>query len=174
VPVFVAVNTLVPDTTYHVRLVATNSFGTTYGDDQVIRTLPQPTSTISLEEEEEKHDPEPELSPLAIASATLQPMSQYLNTGTAPLAGLFKGSDGNFYGTLSTGGTLAPRARSIACRRRTLTTLANFTTHQRRAQRQQSAVESRAGADGNFYGTTNTGGNSSSYGTIFKMTPAGR
>ena len=174
VPVGVTVNVLVPDTVYHVRLVATNSFGTTFGDDQVIRTFPLPTSTVSFEEEEEKHDPEV-LAPTAIATATLQPVSQYLSTGTAPLAGLFKAADGNFYGTLSTGGTFGTAGTVYRMSQGgTLTTLANFYNNTNATlsgnNPQSSLVQ---GADGNFYGTTNTGGLYGN-GTVFKMTPAGQ
>ena len=151
VPVNTAVNSLLPGTPYHVRLVATNSVGTTLGDDQVIPTFPVTTGTI-------------------------QPVSQYLSTGTAPLAGLFKAGDGNFYGTMSTGGTFGSAGTVFRMTQGgTLTTLANFYNNTNAtlsgSNPQGSLVQ---GADGNFYGTTNTGGNASGYGTIFKMTPAGQ
>ncbi len=174
VPVGVAVNGLAPDTLYHVRLVATNSFGPTYGDDQVIRTFPLPTVTASFEEEEGQSDPDGVLAPTAIATATLQPMSQYLSTGTAPLAGLFKAADGNFYGTLATGGTFGTAGTVYRMSQGgTLTTLANFynnTNSTLSGNNPQSSLVQ--GADGNFYGTTNSGG-ANGVGSIFKMTPAG-
>lgn len=174
VPVSVAVNLLVPDTTYHVRLVATNSYGTTYGDDQVIRTFPQLTFSVPTEEEGNA-DPDEVVSPSAIAANTVQTASQFLNTGTAPLAGLFKAADGNFYGTMSTGGTFGSAGTVWRMSQGgTLTTLANFYNNTNSTlsgnNPQASLVQ---GADGNFYGTTNTGGLNGS-GTIFKMTPAGQ
>jgi hypothetical protein len=38
----VTVHNLTPDTTYHVRIVATNSYGTTFGPDQTFTTGPEP------------------------------------------------------------------------------------------------------------------------------------
>jgi len=144
------VNSLTPGTTYHVRLVATNSVGTAYGDDQVIKTFPSATTTV-------------------------QPVSQYVNTGTAPLAGLLKGTDGNFYGTLSTGGTFGSAGSVYRLSPGgTLTTLANFYNNTNATlsgnNPQSSLVQA---ADGNFYGTTNSGG-ANGLGCIFKMTPAGQ
>jgi uncharacterized repeat protein (TIGR03803 family) len=150
VPVNMAANSLLPGTTYHVRLVATNSVGTTNGDDQVITTFP-------------------------VSTGTIQPVSQYLSTGTAPLAGLSKAGDGTFYGTMSTGGTFFSAGTVFRMTQGgTLTTLANFYNNTNGAlsgnNPQSSPVQ---GADGNFYGTTNTGGANGS-GSIFKMTPAGQ
>ncbi|MEO6755523.1 MAG: choice-of-anchor tandem repeat GloVer-containing protein, partial [Chthoniobacteraceae bacterium] len=173
VPVSLAVNLLVPDTTYHVRLVATNSFGTNYGDDQVIRTFPQVVNTVLTEEEEENKDPDEVISPAAIAASTVQPISQYLNTGTAPLAGLFKGTDGNFYGAMSTGGTFGSAGTVYRMSQGgTLTTLANLYSNTNGGNGPSSPQASLVqGADGNFYGTATGGGTGN--GTIFKMTPAG-
>ena len=59
----------------------------------------------------------------------------------------------------------------------TLTTLANFysntngNTTLSGSNPQCSLVQ---GPDGNFYGTTNNGGGSNGYGSVFKMTPAGQ
>ncbi|MEO6785188.1 MAG: choice-of-anchor tandem repeat GloVer-containing protein, partial [Chthoniobacteraceae bacterium] len=179
VPVSVAVNVLVPDTVYHVRLVATNSYGTTYGDDQVFRTFSQISTALSPEDlqewEEGNRDPDEVVSTATFGTNTIQPISQYLNTGTAPLAGLFKATDGNFYGTTSTGGTFGSAGTVYRMSQGgTLTTLANFynnTNATLSGNNPQSCPVQ--GADGNFYGTTNTGG-ASGLGCIFKMTPAGQ
>jgi uncharacterized repeat protein (TIGR03803 family) len=154
VSVNMVASSLLPGTTYHVRLVATNSYGTTNGDDQVITTFP-------------------------VSTGTIQPVSQFLNTGTAPLAGLFKSADGNFYGTMSTGGTFGSAGTVFRMTPGgTLTTLANLYNNTNNASGPLSGSSPQSslvqGADGNFYGTTNAGGNSSGYGTIFKMTPAGQ
>ena len=64
------------------RLVATNSFGATYGDDRVVVLLPESTG------------------------AMIEPTFLYSDTGTAPLGGLRLGADGALYGTTNTGGAL--------------------------------------------------------------------
>jgi DNA-binding beta-propeller fold protein YncE len=46
-PVTVEVGNLAPDTTYHYRLVATNTYGTSYGGDQTFTTPGFPTSLIA-------------------------------------------------------------------------------------------------------------------------------
>ncbi|MBX7210869.1 MAG: M36 family metallopeptidase [Verrucomicrobiaceae bacterium] len=149
VPVSTTVNGLVAGTTYHVRLVATNSVGTTNGDDQTITTF-------------------------AASSATVQPMAQHLNTGTSPLASLFKGADGAFYGTTSTGGTFGSGTVFRMSQGGTLATLANFYNNTNGALSGSSPQAAPVqGADGNFYGTTNSGGAFGS-GCIYKMTPAGQ
>jgi len=98
--------------------------------------------------------------------------------GAAPNGGMVEGPDGNFYGTTFAGGS------STNCRDRCgtvfrmtpagqLTTLINFNV--------RNGGKPRAGlflgGDGNLYGTTSTGGNSSSCsngcGTVFKITPSG-
>ncbi|OYW76315.1 MAG: hypothetical protein B7Z37_09475 [Verrucomicrobia bacterium 12-59-8] len=149
VPVSLRLNGLQPGTTYHVRLVASSSLGSTNGDDQTITTFPD-------------------------SSASLQPMFQYLSTGTAPLAGIFKAADGTFYGTMSAGGTYGSGTVVRMSQGGTLSTLANFYNNTNGtlsgSSPQCSLIQS---ADGNFYGTTNSGG-ANGYGCVFKMTPAGQ
>ena len=144
----VTVNSLQPGTLYHVRLVATNSYGTAYGSDQAITTLPLKTSIV-------------------------QPMFQYLSTGTGPLAGLSPGADGNFYGTLASGGTYGGGTVFRMSQGGTLATLSNFYGNANGtlsgSSPQSSLVQD---TDGNFYGTTSTAG-ASGDGGIFKMTPDG-
>jgi hypothetical protein len=41
-----AIEGLQPDTTYHVRMVATNAAGTTYGPDKVFKTYPLPSGAV--------------------------------------------------------------------------------------------------------------------------------
>jgi uncharacterized repeat protein (TIGR03803 family) len=150
VPVSTTLNGLLPDTTYHVRLVATNSLGTTYGDDQTVTTF-------------------------GTSTATVQPMFQFANTGTAPSAGLFKAGDGTLYGTTQTGGTYGAGTVFRMSQGGTLNTLANFysaTNNTSSGSAPQSSLV--LGSDGNFYGTTNDGGTTSNNGTIFRMTPEGQ
>ena len=94
------------------------------------------------------------------------------NRGAQPVAGLIVGSDGNFYGTTSTGGAgnfgtifkLTPAG--------VLTTLVEFTGKvgiNHGANPNGRLVEA---SDGNFYGTASSGG-PSLYGTVFKVTSGG-
>jgi uncharacterized repeat protein (TIGR03803 family) len=148
VPVSVTFNLLGPAGLYHIRLVATNTYGTTYGDDQVIATLPQATGIV-------------------------QPIFQAQGTGTAPQAGLVRAANGDFYGTLFTGGTFGLGAVFNVSTTGTLTHQANFygnTNGGVSGSGPQSTVVQAL--DGNFYGTTNAGGYNN-LGTVFQMTPGG-
>lgn len=94
--------------------------------------------------------------------------------GSGPFAGLVQGTDGDFYGTTSGGGSgflygtvfkITPKG--------VLTTLHSFTGPDGSAP---YGTLVRA-SDGNFYGTTSSGGNTQACsfgcGTIFKITPTG-
>ena len=144
VPVSTGINGLSPNTTYHLRLVATNNFGTTIGDEQVITTLP-------------------------LGSNVVQPTFTYLNTGVVPDAGVLLGSDGNFYGTTNGGGLHGSGTAFQLSPAGTLRTLANFTGGASGLSPQASLVQ---GVDGNYYGTTQSGG-VYSLGTIFMVSPSG-
>jgi uncharacterized repeat protein (TIGR03803 family) len=97
-----------------------------------------------------------------------------------PLAALIQGSDGNLYGT--TAGGLANEYGTVfkLTLDGTLTTLFVFTYDPTTATWPDGNAPEAAlveGPDGNFYGTTTSGGRpnggSSALGTIFKMSPAG-
>jgi uncharacterized repeat protein (TIGR03803 family) len=93
--------------------------------------------------------------------------------GIEPFAGLTLGKDSNFYGTTQSGGTndLVNGGDGTMFRMTsagTLTTLVSLNTTNG-ANPQAGLVQ---GSDGNFYGTTYSGG-SSDAGTIFKMTTLG-
>jgi uncharacterized repeat protein (TIGR03803 family) len=80
------------------------------------------------------------------------------------------GPDGNLYGTTGTGGAVGLGTFFTITPAGHLTTLYSFCTA---PSCSDGAVPQGIilGSDGNFYGTTASGG--SNYGTIFQMTPAG-
>ena len=89
--------------------------------------------------------------------------------GFTPLAGMAQGSDGNFYGSTEFGGTnfvgnifeMTPAGA-----------LSNFYSFTGGSDGSSPTAALLPGADGNFYGTTATGGNNDA-GNIFKLTPGG-
>jgi uncharacterized repeat protein (TIGR03803 family) len=94
--------------------------------------------------------------------------------GSAPIAGVVQGTDGNFYGTtggldnnVGTAFKITPAG--------VLTTLYTFCTvlDSTCAHGSYPAGGLVQGSDGNFYGTTYYGG-PNAFGTIFKLTPAGK
>jgi uncharacterized repeat protein (TIGR03803 family) len=100
--------------------------------------------------------------------------------GAAALAGLAQGTDGSFYGTTSLGGNLSLNNGAgygtvfKITPAGVLTRLAMFTG----ANGCYPTAGLAQGTNGNFYGTTDYGGNVSTnagygLGTVFKMTPAG-
>ncbi len=98
-------------------------------------------------------------------------------------SGLVQGIDGNFYGTTEIGGATGAGSVYKLTPAGELTTLYSFCP-QGKSPCPDGSVPSAAlvqGSDGNFYGTTATGGTGSGCpqaatvgcGTLFKMTPAG-
>ena len=85
-----------------------------------------------------------------------------------------QGSDGNFYGTTSSGGTGTSFNGTIFKMTPTggLTTLVEFTGNGTSNEGSNPTAGLVQGSDGNFYGTTR-GGGASGAGTVFKMTPTG-
>ncbi len=92
-----------------------------------------------------------------------------LTDGADPIGGLVEGSDGNFYGTTSQGGT-HPAAGTVfvISAGGSFRVLHNFDGTDG-AGPYAGLVQ---GTDGNFYGTTISNG-PNGYGTVFKITPAG-
>ena len=94
--------------------------------------------------------------------------------GAAPSAPLIQTADGSFYGTTVSGGTGGcPLINSCGTVFRmdasgNVTTLHSFTG----ADGSHPSAALLAAADGNFFGTTSSGG-ASGWGTVFKMDPAG-
>jgi len=142
-------NDLTPGTEYHFRLVGQNVGGTTYGDDQSITTL--------------------ETAP----GSLVEPAFVFTGTGTAPQAPLALAPDGSMWGVMNAGGTYNRGTAFKVSAGGTMTTLASFYGNTNNADSglnpQGNLV--RAG-DGNFYGTTVTGG-VNNQGCVFRLTPAG-
>ena len=97
-----------------------------------------------------------------------------INGGSEPNSTLVQGSDGNFYGTTSLGGT-NPANFGIAFRISpggTYTNLYRFAGYPNDGQNPAAGLVQ--GSDGNFYGTTFQGGTSTNgyqgRGTVFKLT----
>jgi uncharacterized repeat protein (TIGR03803 family) len=95
--------------------------------------------------------------------------------GAEPLSSLIQGTDGNFYGTTYVGGANGQGVVYKMTPSGTLTVLHNFSSATDGAAPQGGFVQA---TDGNFYGIAFWGGipggfQSSGYGSIFKVTPAG-
>jgi len=89
--------------------------------------------------------------------------------GSGPRAGLIIGTDGNFYGTTTVGGTPTYGTIYKITPAGVETVLYSFAGPPEGAYPDAPLTQ---GTDGNFYGTTYQGG-ASSNGTVFKVTPAG-
>jgi uncharacterized repeat protein (TIGR03803 family) len=89
--------------------------------------------------------------------------------GALPQAGLTLGTDGNFYGTTSQGGSASDDGVVFRIDTRGVLTILHTFDLSDGAQPFAPPIQ---GADGNFYGTT-TGGGPYNAGTVFKMTPEG-
>lgn len=95
--------------------------------------------------------------------------------GYDPTSGLVEGNDGNLYGTTIYGGAYEPKGTVFRITRAgVLTRLYSFCTQQQSACPDGSNPETALalGSDGNFYGTTASGG-SADAGTVFKISPSG-
>ena len=115
------------------------------------------------------------LIPLAASAQTFTTLANFTGTnGSNPLfAPLVQGPDGNLYGTTSAGGAHSKGTVFKITPAGTLTTLYSFCS-------QTNCVDGSApyaglilGADGNFYGTTESGGAHRNNGTVFKITARG-
>lgn len=92
----------------------------------------------------------------------------------SPEAALIQATDGNFYGTTEGGGQFGHGTVFKMTPKGTLTRLYSF-CHQVRCPTDGGFPMAALvqGADGNFYGTTYTGGPKYVAGTVFKITPGG-
>ncbi len=89
--------------------------------------------------------------------------------GATPIAGLFQGSDSNFYGMTTRGGANDTGTVFQITSAGTLTTLHGFNGGADGGYPLGGVIQ---GHDGNFYGTTSQGG-ANRTGSVFQITPAG-
>jgi YVTN family beta-propeller protein/uncharacterized repeat protein (TIGR03803 family) len=92
--------------------------------------------------------------------------------GADPVAGLVQGADGNFYGTTFVGGALGVGTFFKITPSGTLTTLYSFCSQDGCTDGIEPEAGLVQGTDGNFYGTTSSGGVNDD-GTVFRITPSG-
>ncbi|MBE7493357.1 MAG: hypothetical protein HS117_00270 [Verrucomicrobiaceae bacterium] len=95
-----------------------------------------------------------------------------MNRGAGPLVGLVEGPDGYFYGTTEIGGIENDGTIFKVSSSGALTTLVEFDRNLAPEKGSFPDAGLTLGADGNFYGTTQYGGEDD-YGLVFRMTPGG-
>ena len=104
------------------------------------------------------------------AITVLHSFNSFFSEGAVPFAGLVQGSDGNFYGTTAFGGAHFKGTVFKIDATGNLTTLHSFSGSSSDGANPAAALVQ--GSDGNFYGTTGSGG-AHFQGTVFRITPAG-
>lgn len=92
------------------------------------------------------------------------------NAGGSPESGLVIGPDGAFYGTTVAGGANGLGAVFRISTAGDFTTLFSFPGGANGSQPRSALT---LGSDGNFYGSTEAGGDGTGSGTLFRMTPGG-
>ena len=105
-----------------------------------------------------------------VAVSTL--ISFNLSNGSQPSAGLVQGSDGAFYGTTQTGGLYNQGTVFKIASNGAFTNLLSFSGINGPYPGANPAGNLVLGANGNFYGTTESGG-ASNNGTLFEVTTTG-
>jgi uncharacterized repeat protein (TIGR03803 family) len=97
------------------------------------------------------------------------------SNGSSPFMGvLTQGVDGNLYGTASAGGTHGKGTVFKITTSGTLTTIYSFCAKSKCTDGSAPYGGLTLGTDGNFYGTTFSGGTTQQAGTVYKITPAGK
>jgi uncharacterized repeat protein (TIGR03803 family) len=92
--------------------------------------------------------------------------------GESPHAGLVQATDGNFYGTTSSGGANGAGTVFKISPSGTLTTLHSFCSQSGCTDGSMPQAGLVQATNGNFYGTTSSGG-ANGFGTVFKISPSG-
>jgi uncharacterized repeat protein (TIGR03803 family) len=95
------------------------------------------------------------------------------SNGGAPERSLIQGSDGSLYGTTPSGGDYGHGTVFKLSSSGTLTTLYSFCSQTNCTDGADPSAGLIEGSDGNFYGTTPSGGEHSAMGTVFRITPNG-
>ena len=93
--------------------------------------------------------------------------------GAYPIGGMVQGANGNLYGATSFGGTMGAGNLFRLTQDGTLTSFYNFCSEANCTDGVVPPGGLVMGTDGNFYGTTATGGGTLGSGTVFKITPGG-
>jgi uncharacterized repeat protein (TIGR03803 family) len=104
------------------------------------------------------------------AITVLHSFNSFFGEGAVPFAGLVQGSDGNFYGTTAFGGAHFKGTVFKIDATGNLTTLRSFSGSPSEGATPVAALVQ--GSDGNFYGTTASGGQHFQ-GTVFRITQGG-
>jgi len=94
--------------------------------------------------------------------------------GANPYVGLVQGTDGNFYGTTIDGGAYSGGNVFKMEPGGKVTSIYSFCSQSSCPDGQYPDTVLVEGGDGNFYGTTQSGGTNGGYGTVFKITPRGK
>jgi uncharacterized repeat protein (TIGR03803 family) len=94
--------------------------------------------------------------------------------GAAPFAGLVLATNGNFYGTTYAGGANYGGTVFEITPAGELTTLYSFCSETNCTDGKWPFAGLVQASNGNFYGTTYSGGANTYYGTVFEITPAGK
>jgi uncharacterized repeat protein (TIGR03803 family) len=116
------------------------------------------------------------LIPLAARAQTFTSLVSFTGrNGSSPFMGvLTQGVDGNMYGTASAGGAHGQGTVFKITPSGTLTTIYSFCAKSNCTDGAMPYGGLVLGTDGNFYGTTFSGGTTRQAGTVYKITPAGK
>jgi uncharacterized repeat protein (TIGR03803 family) len=110
---------------------------------------------------------------IALPAQTFTTLHSFDSTdGANPLAGLVQATNGNFYGTTSTGGANGDGTIFKTTPSGALTTLYSFCSRSRCADGKGPEAAVVQASNGNFYGTTRYGAVNGE-GTVFEITPSG-